>query len=117
MVCLKTWQFSALPNVKSLVRAPDEAQLLARLLSNPPAGAARDARRYPLTTSLFTVVTPPAPLESSCPRPAPSLPAQVGPRTLVMPTQNGIDTPEMLAAVVGEQHVVRPTADSAAPLY
>lgn len=32
---------------------------------------------------------------------------QVGPRTLVMPAQNGIEAPEFLAPIVGAEHVVR----------
>jgi len=31
---------------------------------------------------------------------------QVGPRTLVLPTQNGVETPEVLGALVGAEHVL-----------
>jgi ketopantoate reductase len=65
-----------------------------RQWSAPPSSAtARNAAAAPALMQLLLF----------CPS---RFPTQVGPRTLVMPTQNGVDAPATLGALLGAGHVV-----------
>jgi 2-dehydropantoate 2-reductase len=102
IVALKAWQLDDL-DLRPLVRTgPD---LSVRLWLQRRTCAA------PLPWSLSTACThfrhrAPGEYRAARAKAVRSLAPKVGPRTLVMPTQNGVDAPERLGALLGAAHVV-----------
>ena len=108
IVALKAWQLDDL-DLRPLVRAAPNAAA-----SRAPRGVAA-AHRPPGRTSAAGAASAMSLARRASRRVCAALRAaeacgafatQVGPRTLVMPTQNGVDAPERLAALVGGEHVV-----------
>ena len=98
IVALKAWQLQDL-DLRPLVRPAPNA-VAARQPRHATAACATTASACARRAS-HRVCAPSRRLRraAGCTR-------QVGPRTLVMPTQNGVDAPERLAALVGAEHVV-----------